>query len=74
MSFHKVECVLLECDNCGDHYEDGHGFAIFVDEGSVNPEDDDWHEIDGKHYCPDCHTIDDDDNLIIKTERKKVIH
>lgn len=37
------------------------------DPGGMCPENDGWHVTeDGKHYCPECHIIDDDDNLIIK--------
>ena len=23
-------------------------------------------EVDGKHYCPNCYTIDDEDNIVVK--------
>lgn len=68
MSYEKIECVVVICDNCGEHLEDYHDFSIFPDETSVNLEDNDWHETeDKKHYCPKCHKIDDDDNLVILT-------
>lgn len=30
----------------------------------------DWIKEEHNHYCPDCYEYDDDDNLIIKIERK----
>lgn len=26
----------------------------------------DWRELGGKHYCPDCWKLDDDDNIVTK--------
>lgn len=31
----KVDCVVLECDNCKNIYESGSGFTVFVDENSA---------------------------------------
>ena len=65
--YNKVECICLTCDNCGETYMDDHsGFSIYVDENGAHEaaEDDGWHLEGDKHYCPECHTIDDEDNLI----------
>lgn len=68
MSCQKVECVIIVCDNCEEHFSDYNDFSIFPDEQSAHPEGHDWHVTgDGKHYCPKCHKIDDNDNLIITT-------
>lgn len=69
--YQKIECVCLVCDNCGETYLDGDtGFSIFVDEDAVHEaaDIDGWYlndTGDGKYYCPDCHSIDDEDNLIV---------
>jgi hypothetical protein len=67
--YNKVECICLSCDNCGETFMDNHtGFSIYVDENGAHEaaDNDGWYSEDGKHYCPECHTIDDDDNLILK--------
>jgi len=69
---HTVECFTLECDNCKEDYTNEHsGFSIFNDKNSLLEDADDWHEQDGKHYCPNCAHIDDEDNLIIKPKTIK---
>lgn len=68
--YNKVECVRLTCDNCGAEYQDDDtGFTIFLTENDAR----EWAENDGwslrnKHYCPDCFTIDDNDELIINSK------
>ncbi len=70
--YHKIECVTLECDNCKESYTNDHsGFSIFVDENSVceDAEEGGWYmqTENGKHYCPNCHSISEDDAVYIKT-------
>jgi hypothetical protein len=70
----KVECVALYCDNCKEQFEEfNSGFSIFIDENQAHENADNagWYLHDGKQYCPDCHWIDDEDNLIIKLIDKK---
>jgi len=72
--YNKVDCVCITCDNCGETFVDEHsGFSIYVDENSAHEAADDyeWYSEDGKHYCPDCFKIDDEDNLTINAERTK---
>lgn len=70
--YNKVECITLTCNNCGEIYcdDDGTGFSIWLTESDANEhaDNDGWylHGDDGKHYCPSCYEIDDDDNLIVK--------
>ena len=71
--YNKVECICITCDNCKETFMDDHtGFSIYVDENGAHDaaDNDGWYSEDGKHYCPDCHTIDDEDNLIINESRK----
>lgn len=73
--YNKVECIRISCDNCGEVYSDDHsGFSIFLDEGTANEyaDNDSWHSDNGKHYCPDCHTINDDDEIVIDESKKKI--
>lgn len=63
-----VECIILSCDNCKKNYQDYNGFTIFVDDNQAREasSNDDWYREEGKDYCPDCYSLDDDDNLILK--------
>lgn len=48
----------LKCDHCGRQWEDTtEGYTSFGDFSDTleNARDDDWQEIDGKWYCPDCY-------------------
>ena len=71
---HKIECETLSCDNCGRDYESYEGFTIFLEGAIQRANDDEWlngdfqenRDLHGKHYCPNCYSIDDDDNVTIK--------
>lgn len=71
----KVECVMLNCDNCKEHYESGNGFAIFADEAAMieTASDDEWemHHESGKHFCDKCHHYDENDEFVLNTNRTK---
>lgn len=72
--YNKIECICITCDNCGDTFLDDHsGFSIYVDENSANEAADnsEWYSEDRKHYCTECYTINDDDELIIDMTRSK---
>jgi len=72
--YNKVECICLTCDNCGETYQDEHtGFSIFVDEEGAHEaaDNDGWHLEGGKYYCDECHTINDEDELVIDMTRTK---
>lgn len=58
----------VKCDGCGKDLEDiAEEYAWVDDERAVEDvaKDGDWLKIRGKHYCPDCHHYDDDNNLIL---------
>lgn len=64
------------CDNCGDQWDDDEtGYCAFTDAFSMKDhlvDDTHWHTLSGtpdRHYCPECFTIDDNDNLIIKPKK-----
>lgn len=71
MAVFEERCFGLRCDNCKEIYEDYNGFSMFADEESVidNARDDSW-IIDDKCYCPNCYTIDEDDNVIIEAKQR----
>lgn len=64
----EVEMYTVICDNCGVDSNKGSEYIGWNDKGfAVDCAlDDDWHKEDDKHYCKDCYSFDDEDNLIIK--------
>ena len=50
----------VKCDRCGEFHEGE--FTYFSDESEAveQAESDDWRELNGKHYCPNCHSIDEE--------------
>lgn len=71
----KVESYKIVCDGCGDTFYTSDDFACFIDDvdGSLikgEAESSSWISIGNKHYCPDCHQIDDDDNIVTKDGKK----
>ena len=64
----------IRCDRCGEQYESSGDYSYMTDKGEIleTAENDDWREIDGKHYCPGCYVedpepIDDDHEYMPKT-------
>ena len=70
----KVECVIIECDNCKDVYRSYSGFSIFPDKSDANDNamDDEWHREGDLHYCPKCYKINDEDELVVDENRKDI--
>jgi hypothetical protein len=69
---YPVQCFSAKCNGCGADFEDGNeGWVMFQDESSLSEmmEESEWYlTYDGtnKHYCPDCHNVDEDGILILK--------
>lgn len=63
----KVEMYTVECDNCKKTRGEDSEYSCWNDENYALEEaiDHDWIDHEGKHYCPDCYKIDDDDNITI---------
>jgi hypothetical protein len=64
----RDDCFVGRCNVCNNMFESVEGWCLFIDESTLAESmwDKDWH-LDGSDcYCPDCHEIDDEDNLIIK--------
>ena len=72
MAVKEVTMYTIECDNCNSSLGDRSDYCAWTDEITAYDEADrqEWHFGDGKDYCPDCYTYDDDDNLIIKTKKQ----
>lgn len=77
---HKVEMFSVTCDNCGDTFSDSHnGFSAMSDEAGILElmDNEGWYEEEGRdgepdhHYCPLCHTVNDDDVLCLDRTRAK---
>ncbi|MDR2009937.1 MAG: hypothetical protein LBQ22_05600 [Bacteroidales bacterium] len=65
MSIEKIEAYTIKCDRCGKRYEKDDFLPVFSSEIEAKNEIGDqpyryWEEIDGKHYCSDCHTYDEE--------------
>ena len=72
MSFIKEELQNVQCDNCQDTYQDDDsGYTWWMDPNDAweSANNDGWTEDNEKHYCPKCHHYNDEDELIINTER-----
>lgn len=65
----EVKMYTVLCDNCGkDVNKDAEYSAwnekTFAEDIAMEA---DWIKENDNHYCPDCFTYDDDDNLLIKS-------
>jgi len=65
----EVKMYTIICDNCGKDVNEGGEYSCFNDKEYVNDiaMESDWIKEDDKHYCTDCFTYDDDDNIVINT-------
>ena len=63
----EVTMYTVVCDNCGKDVNEWEEYscwndAHFAQEIAMEA---DWIKEGDKHYCPDCFSYDDNDNLII---------
>lgn len=56
------------CDNCGKDSNEDSEYSCYSDKDHAeeNAIESDWIQEEDKHYCDECFSYDDDDNLIIK--------
>jgi len=68
----SIEMFTIVCDNCKKDLCSGHEYSAWGHAGYVEEmaDEDNWHKEDDKHYCPDCYSWDDDDNLVLKMIEK----
>lgn len=68
----EVKAIQLSCDCCGEVFSTDDGFSCYVgDDGSRiwnDADNDEWLEFEGRHYCPDCYSFDEDDENIVITK------
>lgn len=70
----KVEMYQAVCDRCGEsYYDEFNGFVAWSDkctakDAAINGGE--WHEIDGKLYCPNCIEYDNEIDDYKPKERK----
>ena len=65
----KVEAYSLVCDRCKEIYTEPHtGFSISIDDNFLKEHafEDGWYVEPKMAYCHECHTQDEEGNLIIK--------
>lgn len=65
----EVTMYTAKCDLCGHNCEFG-DYSCYHDESTVQEDAtaQGWHFTDdGKCYCNECHSIDDNNNLVMKS-------
>jgi hypothetical protein len=62
----EVKVYSIICDSCKKDALEDSGYCGFNDTDAICI--DDWATEGDQHYCPDCHSFDDEDNLLIKTK------
>ena len=70
----KVEMYQAVCDGCSkNHVDELNGYVAWSDIWSAKNAamDDDWQEIDGKLYCPDCVEYDEETDSYRPKEKKR---
>lgn len=62
----------VKCDNCGKicGAESDYDWWLTKEDAIKSMEGTYWRAEGDKHYCPECWDYDDEDNLIIRKERK----
>jgi hypothetical protein len=63
----EVTMFTVVCDNCGVDVNEGQQYSCWNDKGFAEDMamEADWIKEDDKHYCLNCFSYDDDDNLVI---------
>lgn len=70
MSVVKEYFYNVQCDRCGKLANEEY-WRSDADFAKEEAQESSFVEVSGKHYCPECYTIDDDDNIVIKGEESK---
>jgi hypothetical protein len=76
MSIKKVEMFTVICDNCGKSADEGSEYSCWNEDtfAEVIAMESGWLAENDLHYCPDCFDYDDEDNLVIKTQKPQQPH
>lgn len=69
----KVDMYAVQCDNCGEDLGAISEYSAWNDEEAANDDanNHEWHKEGNKHFCPVCHTFDDNDKLVIRELKDK---
>lgn len=71
---YPITMYAAKCDGCGREANLMGEYAAFSDKHTVRDDLDasGYHieDANNKHYCPDCWTYDDNDNVIFKQQNK----
>ena len=71
----EFKCYTLLCDNCGADVNEGSEVSGW-DSEEYNYDtagESDWIDYEDKHYCPDCYSFNDEDEIIIDKTRTKEV-
>jgi hypothetical protein len=71
----KVDMYTVKCDNCGITSGENSDYSCWCDAEYAEEDatESDWINEGEKHYCPDCYSYDDEDNLVLNQKRFKEI-
>jgi len=71
MAIEKVEMYTVVCDHCGEDIGSSSEYSCWNDDtyAEENAMESEWVKENGKHYCPDCVSYGDNDELQLKPER-----
>lgn len=63
----EVKMYTVICDNCGKDVNADAEYSAWSDTQFTEDMalEAGWHKEDDKHYCPDCFSFDDEDELVI---------
>ncbi len=69
----EVIMYTVVCDNCGKDHNKNEEIAAWNDKNYAQEcaMNSNWLKEEDKHYCTDCYSYGDNDELIIKTELAK---
>lgn len=63
----EVTMYTVQCDNCKKTSGENSEYSCWNDDAYAleDATDNDWIEHEGKHYCPNCHKMDDEGNITL---------
>ena len=65
----KKEFFNIKCDCCESMLDDECWYPG-TEECAYILSESGWRVLGGRHYCPDCWSVDDDDNIVTNDGRK----
>lgn len=63
----EVTMYTVECDNCKTTSGQNAEYSCWNDDAYALEDaiDNEWVEHEGKHYCPNCHKVDEEGNITL---------